>query len=90
MVPPGPKLAPPLGVLDDGETDPVLHRAAWVDILGLAVDRGPKAGAHPGQADERRPADGLENRLIRLEVLGLAHGVGLLGGHVGCGTAPAE
>src|SRR5437879_10685289 len=30
-----------LGRLDHGEPDPVFHRAAWVEELGLGVDRRP-------------------------------------------------
>ena len=62
------ELAPPLGVLDDGESDPVLDRAAGIGVFRLAVDRRPDAGAHPAQPDQRGPADGVEDVVVGREV----------------------
>src|SRR6185312_5196084 len=60
-----------LRVLDDGQTDAVLHRAARVLVLGLGVDRCTDAAAQPSQADERGPPDRVEHRVVGREVLGL-------------------
>ncbi len=72
--PAGLEVATPLGVLDDGEPDPVLDRPAGVGVLRLAVDGGADAGADPAEPDERGPADGLEDVVVG-RLVGMGHGV---------------
>ena len=69
-----PQLALALGLLDDGQPDPILYRTARIDILRLAIDRRSESGSHPGQADEWSPTNGLQNRVIGLEMLRRSHG----------------
>ncbi len=72
--PAGLQIAAPLGVLDDGESDAILDRPAWVGVFRLAVDRGADAGADPAEPDERRPADGIEDVVVG-RLVGVGHGV---------------
>ena len=65
-----------LGGLDHRESDAVLHRAAGIEELRLRVHRRADALRHPLQADERRPADGLEDIGVRLKVLGHSNPAG--------------
>src|SRR3989442_14579507 len=58
----------PLRRLDHRETDPVLHRAARVEELGLRVHRGPDPLRHLVEANEGRPPDRLENVRVRPSV----------------------
>lgn len=69
-----PELPAPFGFLDNRESDPVLDRAARVGVFGLAIDRSGHTRANLAEADERRPADGLEDGAVRLEML-RRHGV---------------
>ena len=59
--PPGFERAALLRRLDDGEADAVLHRAARVQVLGLAVDGRADAAGHAVEAHEGRPADGFQD-----------------------------
>src|SRR5690606_38836885 len=59
------------GGLDDRRADPVLDRAAGVEELRLDVDGSSDPLGHAVQADERRPADRLQDVVVCLLV---AHG----------------
>src|SRR5437867_3457966 len=64
------------GLLDDGETDPVLHRTAWIVVLRLGEDRCPDSATDSCQPDERGPSDGVEHGVVRLGV-STRHGAAL-------------
>ena len=65
--------------LDDRQADPVLHRSPRIGVFSFSIYGGTDAGAEPGQANERCPADGFEDRVVGLEMLRGSHGVGVLG-----------
>ena len=51
----------PLGGIDHGGRDAVLHAPERIHVLDLAHDRCHAAFSHPPQPDERRPTDALRN-----------------------------
>src|SRR5439155_813476 len=55
--------------LDHRDADPVLHRPAGIEELGFGVDRSTDSLRHLAQADQRGPADGLEDVVVRPKVL---------------------
>ena len=88
--PAGAKLTPPLRRFDDGEADPVLHRAARIHILGLAVDRS----ADPAPSRARRMS-GVQPTVSSTDSYGLRCWGWLMEsgswvGRGGRGTVPAE
>ena len=54
-----------LGALDDRHADPILHAPARVEELCLRVHRRDHAARHSAQPNEWRPADGVENAVVR-------------------------
>ena len=50
-----------LGVVDHGDADAVLHRAAGIQVVGLDVDLGLEVLGHAVQAHQRGVPDGFEN-----------------------------
>jgi hypothetical protein len=56
----GPEPSLLLGVLDDGECGPILHRAAGIEELRLAVDVATGRLRCRAQANERRIADAVD------------------------------
>ena len=64
----------PLRRLDDGEADPVLHRAARVEILGLSVDGSANPPGDPMQPHQGRPAHRLQDVFEGLRVARAGHG----------------
>src|SRR5690606_10977671 len=79
---PEPPLA--LGRLDDRRPDAVLHRPARVHELRLPVHRGAEAGDDCAEPHEGRPADDVEDAVVRALVAG--HG-GSLRVRQGAGVA---
>ena len=57
-----------LRLLDDRHADAVLHRAAGIEELRLAVHRRANAARDAVEANERRPADRVENAVVRTTV----------------------
>ena len=67
IVPPGLRRPAALGRFDHREADPVLHRTAGVERLQLGEDQGlrrnrTEVAGDPGEPDERRPADEVQDR----------------------------
>ena len=60
IVPPGPSLPVALGGLDHAQADPVLVRAARVQVLELGEQRAAELRAELLEPDDRRPADEVE------------------------------
>ena len=55
--------------LDDREPDPILDRPAGIGVFRLAEHRGRESGANPAEADQRRPADRVEDGIVGRKVL---------------------
>ena len=66
--PAGPEPTLTLRRLDHGEADAVLHRAPRVEELRLGVERRADSLRQLVEADQRRPADRLEDVSVRLSV----------------------
>src|SRR4029078_5192945 len=58
---------------DDCNTDSVFYGATRVLVLALRVNGGPHPGADPRQADQRGAPDGIEDRFVRCQMLGVLH-----------------
>ncbi len=61
IVPPGPQPALLLSRFDHREPDPVLHRAAGIQVLELGQKRARNVAAQPVEAHDRRLSDELED-----------------------------
>jgi hypothetical protein len=55
---------PPLEVLDEVFRDPVLDRTCRIEHLELAEDPDGRLWGHPGDLDQRRVADRVEDVLV--------------------------
>ncbi len=74
-----------LEALDDRNADPILDRPARIENLGLGEHRGPDPAREAVEPDERRPADGVENGVVRGPVaLDARHGLARDGGGLNC------
>src|SRR5205085_4524982 len=64
-----PQLPRFLGCLDHRHTDTVLHRATGIEELGFGVHGRANPARDLVESDQRRPADRLEDVVVRLSVL---------------------
>src|SRR5439155_14767252 len=61
------------GTLDDRKPDSILYRAARIEELRFRINWRPDSTCHLIQLDKRRPADRLQNVVVRLPVPFVLH-----------------